>query len=57
MLLFEAPPNPKLSKMSLSTLFFQILLYYDTIYTMVYLPFQLFLFIYKYNSLVYTAAT
>jgi hypothetical protein len=52
-MLFEAPQNPIQSKMSLSTLTFQILLYYDSIYTTVLLPFQLFLFIYKYSYLIY----
>lgn len=56
-MLFESAHVPPPTKMSMSTLFYQILLYYDGIYTMVLLPFQLFLFIYKYNSLVYTSST
>jgi hypothetical protein len=52
-MLFEAPQRPLPSKMSLATLSFQVFLYYDSIYTMVLLPFQLFLFIYKYNSFPY----
>lgn len=40
--------------MSMTSLFFHALLYYESIYTTVLIPFQLFLFIYKYNSLVYS---
>lgn len=47
------PLPPGTHRMSMSTVYFQTLLYYDTIYTMVLLPFQMFLFIYKYNLLVY----
>ena len=48
--------NPS-TKMSISSLFFHVLLYYDSIYTFTLIPFQLFLFIYKYNSLVYSSNT
>ena len=43
------------SRMSLTSLYFQSFLYYDRILTNILLPFQLFLFIYKYNALVYTS--
>lgn len=52
-MLFEAPAVPA-AKMAMSSLYFHVLLYYDSLYTMVLIPFQLFLFIYKYNSLYYT---
>lgn len=55
-MLFEAPSAPP-SKMSMSSLYFHVLLYYDNIYTTALIPFQLFLFIYKYNSLYYTTST
>lgn len=43
--------------MNMSTLYFQSILYYDSIYTTTIIPFQLFLFIYKYNSLLYSSNT
>lgn len=43
--------------MSASSLFFQTFLYFDANYSFVYIPLQLFLFVYKYNSLVYSATT
>lgn len=46
---------PHSMKMSMSTLYMHSFLYYDSIYTYLLLPFQLFLFIYKYNSLLYTS--
>lgn len=52
-MLFE-PNLPLGVKMSMTSLFFHAFLYYDSIYTSVLIPFQLFLFIYKYNSLVYS---
>ena len=45
------------NKMSKASLYYQTLLYFDGIYTNVLFPFQFFLFIYKYNSLVYTSLT
>lgn len=41
----------------MSSLYFHVLLYYDNLYTMALIPFQLFLFIFKYNSLYYTTGT
>ena len=55
-MLFEAPNIPP-TKMSMSSLYFHVLLYYDNLYTMALIPFQLFLFIFKYNSLYYTTGT
>jgi hypothetical protein len=55
-MLFE-PPSSGPTKMSMPSLYFHVLLYYDTFYTMVLIPFQIFLFIYKYNSLVYSTNT
>ena len=43
--------------MSMPSLYFHVLLYYDFIYTMILIPFQIFLFIYKYNSLLYSTNT
>ncbi len=42
------------NKLSKASLYYQTFLYYDGLYTGILLPFQLFLFIYKYNSLYYT---
>lgn len=56
MLLFNEYLERK-QRMSLTSLYFQSFLYYDNMLTNLLLPFQLFLFIYKYNSLVYSTNT
>lgn len=55
-MLFEGGSQPS-TRLSMSTLYFQSFLYYDTIYTLPLLVFQMFLFVYKYNSLIYATAT
>ena len=47
------PDKPAGTRMGMASLYFHSLQYYETIYTTILLPFQLFLFIYKYNSLAY----
>ena len=55
MLFQQISPPPQ--KLPITTLYFNILLYYNTIYTTPLIIFQLFLFILKYNSLTYQTST
>ena len=45
------------TRMVMSSLYFHTVQYYESLYTNIVIPFQLFLFIYKYNALVYSANT
>lgn len=48
--------NPKPTRLPLLSVYFQAFAYYDSILTAIAFPFQLLIFIYKYNILYYESS-